>query len=263
METLVAKALLAGIPFALIAGALGSVVQWRRMAFVGDSMAHSAVLGFGLSLAFGINLALGLALVLVAFALNLHASRGRQLPTDSVMAVGAHLFLASGILAIYLSGARINWESILFGDILSLTWAEAWTLVAVTAATGAAFALLWPRLVLMAFSDDIAHAETRHARAVNLAFLLMLCAYVVVGVHTVGVLLLNALLIIPVSAARPLAHSPLQLVAIAASIGAACVLAGLAVTFAWDIPMAPACVLLAIGAYACTWCYGRLAGGAS
>ena len=53
------RAVLAGIGIALVAGPLGCFVVWRRMAYFGDTMAHSALLGVALSTAFEIDLMLG------------------------------------------------------------------------------------------------------------------------------------------------------------------------------------------------------------
>ena len=48
------RAMLAGIGVALVAGPLGCFVVWRKMAYFGDTMAHSALLGVALGLLFGV-----------------------------------------------------------------------------------------------------------------------------------------------------------------------------------------------------------------
>src|SRR5690606_20482150 len=65
------RALLAGIGLAFVAGPLGCFIVWRRMAYFGDTMAHSALLGVALAFLLDINLTLGVFVVaaLVAVAL--------------------------------------------------------------------------------------------------------------------------------------------------------------------------------------------------
>ena len=63
LDDFIWRALIAGIGVALIAGALGCFVVWRRMAYFGDSLAHSALLGVALGLLLGVSVHIGIALV--------------------------------------------------------------------------------------------------------------------------------------------------------------------------------------------------------
>ena len=112
---------------------------------------------------------------------------------------------------------------------------------------------MWPTLVMMAVNDEIAKVEMRRKNLVNLVFLLLLCVYVTIGVRMVGVLLLNALLIIPAAAVRPLSTSPWLMVVLATILGMISITGGIAITFTWDVPAAPACVLLAGVAFIGIW----------
>ena len=68
VEDFLLYGLLGGIGVALVAGPLGCFVVWRRMAYFGDSLAHSALLGVALGFVLSINLTLGIALTCVCFA---------------------------------------------------------------------------------------------------------------------------------------------------------------------------------------------------
>ena len=65
------RAVFAGIGVALVAGPLGCFVVWRRMAYLGDTMAHSALLGVALGLFLKIDLIIGVFAVALAVALLL------------------------------------------------------------------------------------------------------------------------------------------------------------------------------------------------
>lgn len=245
MGIIVMKTLAAGVMLAAIASCIGSVIQWRRMSFFSDALTHSALLGIGLSFMLGINLLVGLGAVLVLCVLMLHALGNHRLPVDSILALFAHLSLAGGVVLLYLSGNRIHWESLLFGNILALTNTDLLLLAGTAIALAIALAWLWPSLVAMAINSEVAAVEVKHRNLVNLAFLLLVCLYVAVGVRLVGVLLLNALLVIPAATARIMATSPTQMVVLAAVFGCASIVTGIAATFTWDVPAAPVCVLFA------------------
>ena len=64
-------ALLAGLGLALVAGPLGSFVVWRRMAYFGDTLAHSALLGIALSFLISVPLNVGVIIICVVLAMAL------------------------------------------------------------------------------------------------------------------------------------------------------------------------------------------------
>lgn len=65
------RALLGGLGIALVAGPLGCFVVWRRMAYFGDTLAHSALLGVALGFLFQANLNLSVAATCVLLAIIL------------------------------------------------------------------------------------------------------------------------------------------------------------------------------------------------
>ena len=254
MTSVVFKVLLAGIPLAVAAALLGSLIQWRRMSFVGDAMAHSALLGIAISLLFGVSIQAGIlvtASLMATFVLVL--TRSSRINRDAALAVGAHAALASGIFLLYAQGSRVDWESVLFGNILSLTTTEVVLMAGMSAVICVALWWLWDILVLMAVNVEIVITEHANARKVEVLFMLLVCIYVAIGVQAVGALLLNSLMIIPAAAARPLAKSPQAMAIYGACIGAGCIIAGAGFTFSIDVPMAPASVLAASVVFGVIW----------
>ncbi|MFP6744578.1 MAG: metal ABC transporter permease, partial [Alphaproteobacteria bacterium] len=129
MDDFLFRALLGGMGVALVAGPLGAFVVWRRMAYFGAAMAHSALLGVALSLLLEVNLTLAVIVVCVGLALAVVAMGQRKtLATDTVLGILAHGALASGLVAIaFQDNLRVDLLSYLFGDILAvsrgdLTW---------------------------------------------------------------------------------------------------------------------------------------------
>ncbi|PVV23873.1 MAG: hypothetical protein B6D74_06840, partial [gamma proteobacterium symbiont of Ctena orbiculata] len=78
MDDFLLRALIAGLGVALVAGPLGVFVVWRRMAYFGDTLAHSALLGVALGFLLGINLNLSVILLGIVLARLLVAMGGNR-----------------------------------------------------------------------------------------------------------------------------------------------------------------------------------------
>ena len=244
-------ALAAGLGVALIAGPLGCFAVWRRMAYFGDTMAHSALLGvtFGLILEVNLNAAVAVGCLLLALAL-VALQRSRQLATDTLLGILSHSTLALGLVAInVISPGRINLMGYLFGDILATTGADVITIWLVAAFVMAALIWLWKPLLAITVHEDLARVEGVHVSAVRTALMLLMALVIAIAMKVVGVLLITALLIIPAAAARRLSHTPEQMAVTASGIGASSVIGGLAASFIWDWPAGPAIVLAAAAGF--------------
>ena len=116
------RALAAGVGVALAAGPLGCFVVWRRMAYFGAALSHSALLGVALGFLLGINLAVGILFLCLCLALLLVGlERQRLLASDTLLGILAHSALALGLIVVsFLDGLRIDLMGYLFGDILAV-----------------------------------------------------------------------------------------------------------------------------------------------
>src|SRR3546814_17109527 len=117
------RALVGGIGEALVAGPLGCFIVWRRMAYFGDTMAHSALLGVALALLLEIDVTAGVFALTatVAFALLL-LQRQQALPTDALLGILSHSTLALGlVLVAFMAWVRIDLMSYLFGHLLAVS----------------------------------------------------------------------------------------------------------------------------------------------
>ncbi len=240
-------ALAAGLGVALVAGPLGCFAVWRRMAYFGDTMAHSALLGvtFGLLLDINLNAAVAFGCLLLASVL-VALQRSRQLATDTLLGILSHSTLALGLVAISVIGpGRVNIMGYLFGDILATTASDVITIWAVGAFVIAALTWLWKPLLAITVHEDLARVEGIRVSFVRTALMLLMALVIAIAMKVVGVLLITALLIIPAAAARRLSHTPEQMAMGASAIGACAVLGGLAASFYWDWPAGPAIVLAA------------------
>jgi zinc transport system permease protein len=117
MADFVLRALAAGLLVALITGPLGCFVVWRRMAYFGDTLAHSALLGISLGLLMDLNLQFAVIIACLAIALLLVQMESRHhLATDTILGILAHSSLAFGLVILSFTDVNIDLMSYLFGD---------------------------------------------------------------------------------------------------------------------------------------------------
>ncbi|CAO3372063.1 zinc ABC transporter permease subunit ZnuB [Azospirillum argentinense] len=247
MDDFVLRALAAGCGIALVAGPLGSFVVWRRMAYFGDTLAHSALLGVALGFLLGVNPLIGVVGVCVALALALVGlQRRRALATDTVLGILSHSSLSLGLVAIaFLETLRIDLVAYLFGDILSVTTTDLGWIYAGGAAALGGLLLLWRRLLAVTVDEDLARVEGMPVEALRLAFMLLIALVIAAAMKIVGILLITSLLIIPAAAARRFSRTPEAMAALASVFGIAAVLGGLLSSLNWDLPGGPSIVVAA------------------
>ena len=246
------RALIGGLGVVLASGPLGCFIVWRRMAYFGDSLAHSALLGIALGFLIGIEAALGIVIAASLMAIFLVLmQQQRRLASDTLIGIMAHAGLAFGLIALsFVEGLRIDLMSYLFGDILAITWGEIlWILAGAVAVLGALF-FLWRPLLAMTLHEELAAAEGVPVIWLRLAFVLLIAMVIASAMKVVGVLMITALLIVPPAAARSLARTPEQMAVLAIVGGGLAVAGGLAASLTWDTPSGPSIVAVALTLFA-------------
>lgn len=241
------RALVGGLGVALVAGPLGCFVVWRRMAYFGDTLAHSALLGVALGTLFQIQLSLSIAVVCVGLAIMLvMLSRSRALATDTLLGILAHSALAIGLVTLsFMPDVRLDLTGYLFGDLLAMSRMDvAWIY------GGAAIILsllfwLWRGLLMSTIHEELAKVEGLPVEWLRLALMLMFSLVIAVAMKIVGVLLITALLIIPAATARRLAASPEHMVVLAVITGMIAVTGGLSMSWFLNSPAGPSIVVSA------------------
>ncbi|MEQ9144187.1 MAG: iron chelate uptake ABC transporter family permease subunit [Parvibaculaceae bacterium] len=252
LEEFFVRALLGGIGVALIAGPLGCFVVWRRMAYFGDALAHSALLGVALGLMLSIEPVLGVlaAGIVLAVAFTL-LQRQQRFAADTVLGLLAHSALALGLVALGLmENLRVDLLGYLFGDVLALSWSDVATIYGGAALVLLALLFIWRRLLAVTVEPELAQADGIDPLLVRLAFSLLLAIVVAMAMQVVGVLLITALLIIPAAAARRFASTPEQMAVLAAGAGMLSVALGLGGSLSFDTASGPSIVVAAMVLFA-------------
>jgi zinc transport system permease protein len=246
-ETFFQRALLAGLGIALVAGPVGCFIVWRRMAYFGETLAHSGLFGVGLGLLLGFSLTLGAVATAVAVALLLMVLKSqRQLATDTLLGILSHVSLALGLITVALvTGSAGDHMDLLFGDILTVTSRDLWIVWGGAGAVLAVLAFLWRDLIAMSVHEELAQAEGVDVRRVELGFILLIALMTAISMKIVGLLLITALLVIPAAAARRLASTPERMAVAAALMAGLAVVTGLMASALVNTTSGPAIVLAA------------------
>ncbi|MGB0922283.1 MAG: metal ABC transporter permease [Alphaproteobacteria bacterium] len=247
MDSFIINALLAGALLSLAAGPLGCLIVWRRMAFFGDALAHGALLGVGLGLVLAAPLQPFVILIALLFAVLLAWLEERQdISRDAALAVIAHGGLATGIVAISMSGLSGGLEAYLFGDVLAVNRGDLAWLAAGVAFVLLATARLWRPWLALIVHEELARAEGAPIFRLRLAFMALIAITVALAVKVVGALLVSALLVIPAVTARPFAATPERMALGAVVVAIAGIAGGLFASLQTDAPAGPAmvCVLV-------------------
>lgn len=245
------RALLAGVGVAFIAGPLGCFIVWRRLAYFGDTLSHSALLGvaLGLLLEMNITLAVFFASATVSLLL-LFLQRRASLSGDTLLGLLAHATLAIGLVALaFMTWVRVDLMGFLFGDILAVSSMDIAVIWIGGAVVLGVLGLIWKPLFAGTVNPELAKAEGMAFDHANLIFMLLMAAVVAIAMKIVGALLVTAMLLIPAAAARRFASGPEQMAVLAAIIGAISVIAGLNGSLHWDTPSGPSIVVAALGLF--------------
>jgi zinc transport system permease protein len=253
---LVCQALLAGIGLGVITGPLGCFLLWRRMAFFGDALAHSALLGIALGMVLSLDMNIGIFAVCFGCAGILATVQSRQnLAPDAWLGIVSYSALALGVLALSKSGSSFDPESYLFGDILLLTRYDLYWIYGCAVLVGAFFLWQWRNLLLVTLDEELAQTAGVSVRFVQGAFMLILAFTVAIALKAVGALLVPALLIMPAATAGRFARSPEHMAIMAIGIAMLAIAIGLMVSIFFNTPsgatIVAACLVLFLGANIC------------
>ena len=242
------RALVAGIGVALVAGPLGCFIIWRRLAYFGDTLSHSALLGVALAFMFEINITLAVFVVSASVAmLLLVLQRRASISSDALLGLLAHSSLALGLVCLaFMTWVRIDLMGFLFGDILAVSIGDIQLIYAGGAAVLVVLLFIWNRLFAATVSLELAEAEGANPAMANITFMLLMAVVIAISMKIVGVLLITAMLIIPAATARRFAVSPEQMAVVAAAAGVLAVVGGLYGSLRWDTPSGPSIVVAAM-----------------
>ena len=242
------RALVAGIGVAIVTGPLGCFVIWRRLAYFGDTLSHSALLGVTLAFSFSINISLSVFFVSGIIALLLLSLQKRtKLPGDALLGLLAHSSIAVGLVLIgFLTFIRFDIMGLLFGDILSVTADDILIIWCGGSLILIILYFIWSSLFAATVNYDLAAAEGMNPDRSNVVFTLLLAGVIAISIKMIGVLLITGLLLIPPALARNLSNNPAQMVFLSIIGGVVSVVLGLFSSLEFNTASGPTIIVVAL-----------------
>ncbi len=246
IDIFIVRALTAGLLVALLTGALGVFIVWRRMAYFGDTVSHASLLGVSLGFLLGISVNVGIIAISLSVALLMVVlQRKRGLSNDTLLGILAHSALSLGLVVLtFVEGVRVDLNAWLFGDILAVTNQDLIIFGVVTVFVLGILYFIWRPLLSLTVHEDLARVEGVNVTLISITYTLLIALTIAVGMKVIGALLISSMLIIPAAAARKLANSPGKMVIMAMLIGMLSVSGGLMLSYFWDTPAGPSIVVV-------------------
>ena len=233
-------------------GLLGTMAVNQQMAFFSDALGHSALTGIGLGIVLGVSNDL-LSMIVFGVVWAVMICRIKQTgaaSTDTVISVFSSTSIAAGLLILSRGGGFAKYSSLLIGDVLAVKPADLlWLLIALAAGI-ALWMHMYNALLLTSVNESLARSRGVRTRLTECAFVVLVAVAVMLAIKWVGVMLINALLILPAAAGRNLARNSRQHALWSVAIALASGVAGLISAYAWDTSAGAAIVLYAAGCYA-------------
>jgi zinc transport system permease protein len=241
----------AGAVVGVLAPAVGFFLVQRRQSLIGDGIGHVAFAGVALGILLGVPPVLTalFAAVVGGIAIELLRSRAGA-AGDQALALVFYSGLALGVVFISSAGAlNVNLFQYLFGSILTVTRSDL-VLISVLGAVGLlTIGLLYRALAAAVLDEEGARVAGVPIGALNIVVATLAAVTVALSMRVVGILLIGALMVLPVSAASRVAWSMRSTLILSLVVGLASALAGLTVSYYADLPPGGTIVLVAASAF--------------
>jgi manganese/iron transport system permease protein len=248
------RALFALVVVSVVAPVVGAFVVHKGLAFSGDALAHSTLAGVAIAFVSGGSVTIGALIAAVATAVGISWTRDRaRISYDTAIGI---LFVAMFSLGILVMSTQRGYTpdlfSFIFGNILGVSEQDiAGSLI--LAALVLAFVIgFYRELLFVSYDPAMAQTAGVPVKIFQYAILVMIAIAVVVALKAIGIVLVNAMLIIPAASATLLAHRLRSIMAIGIGFALAASLGGLHVSFHADVATSPAIVLIACALFALT-----------
>jgi zinc transport system permease protein len=248
------RALISGVAIAILCSVIGLFLVLRRYSLFGDAIAHSSFGGIALGLmagvyplwtAYGVSLVSALIITRIKEKYNISGDASVAILLSSGIAVGLVIISISG-------GFTIDIFSFLFGSILLVSVNDTILILSLTGIILIVILLLYRQLLYSTFNEEQAKVSGIPVEKINYLIVFMAGLTVVTSIQLVGGLLISALFVIPNVTAIMYGKGFKQTAILSISFSIFSVVAGILISYIFDITPAGTIVLLSIGLFAGT-----------
>lgn len=240
----------------IVAGAIGTITLLRRQSLLGDTISHAALPG--IALAFLITkeqntyalLIGGILAGCLSGLLLLMLKKSTTLKIDTILGIILSAFFGIGLILVTLiqKNPTINQTMInkfFFGNASILLLSDIKAIIVISGLIMVFLLVTWKELKLLTFDADFAQTLGYSTALLDLLVTLMMVITIVIGLHTVGVILMSSLLIAPAAAARQWTRSVHTMMFLASIIGGISALIGTFISYSQQaLPTGPIIVII-------------------
>jgi zinc transport system permease protein len=239
-----------GAVIGVLAPAVGFFLVQRRMSLIGDGIGHVAFAGVALGLLLDVSPVLTALVAAVAGGVAIEWLRSRRLAAgDQALALVFYTGIAAGVVLVSAAGAlNVNLFQYLFGSILTVTYEDLVVVTLLGAAGLACIALLYRAFSAVVIDEEGARVSGVPVGALNVVLAALAALTVALSMQIVGVLLIAALMVLPVTAATRIGRSLASTLLLSVAIGLGSVFLGLTTSYYADLPPGGTIVLVAAAA---------------
>lgn len=245
------NALLAVLLVSPVFGLLGTMVVNNRMAFFSDAIGHAALTGIAIGVILGLGDPLWAMLAFAAIlAVSITWARGHtEASADTVIGVFFSATVALGVVILSRGGGFNRYSQYLIGDLLSISPQEIYLVGIVLLIVLLFWGIFFNRLFLLSINATVARSRGVRTGVIETAFAVLLALTVTISIQWIGILIINALLILPAAAARNLANSMKAYHLLAVSISIVSGIVGLFLSYQWGTAAGATIVLCCFAIY--------------
>ena len=239
----------------LVSGGLGSFAVLRRQSLLGDAISHAALPGIALAYLItgsknSIVLLLGAAVAgWLGTLIVMGIGRTSRIKEDASLGIVLSVFFGFGLMLLTFlqhrpDAAQAGLDRFLFGQAAALLERDVIVIAALGFAALIVAALFWKEFKLLSFDPDFGASAGFRMRLVDVLLTTLIVISVVIGLQTVGVVLMSAMVVAPAAAARQWTDRLGPMVVLAALFGAVAGVAGASVSATTErLPTGPTIVL--------------------
>jgi len=240
-------------------GMVGTMIVQKKMAYFSDALGHSALTGIAAGVIMGIgNTTISMIVFGICFALLLnYISRKGLTSSDTLISVFASCATALGLAILSRGGSFSSYSAILVGDILSITSGEIIQLIILFAIIIVFWCISINRLTAISIHSVLAKSRSISVRVMEDAFAVLIALLVMLSIKWVGILLINALLILPAASSRNISENFREYTYLAILFSVFSGVIGLLVSYFTDMATGPMIVIIASVIYFATYVYGK------
>ncbi|HEY9808190.1 MAG TPA: metal ABC transporter permease [Halomicronema sp.] len=240
------RAILGGILMGMLGGLLGCFVTLRQLSFFSHTVGHAALVGIAIGLLLGIEPTWTLLPFTLAFGvLVLYLIEQTDLGTDSVFSIAVSAALAAGvILTSFIKGYQTNLMGVLFGDILAIGNFDLVLIFGLLVVSSLFLLTTLRQQILITLNVGVAKVQGIAVKQHQYLFVVLLSLAVAVAIKAVGVLLVNAFLVIPAATAKLVTHQFSRFLTISVLLGALSSIGGMVVSGGFNLASGPSIVVV-------------------